>query len=136
MPSRLIAAVAMRGGAGVVGLLTAYVSFQVWQRLEWNQQRRIAARMKAPAKELASFKTGPLWLQRHEKHAFISDLCNSDPGGPLLVTGPRGSGKSMVLRKAFAGRPAVAYHNLRSTPVTTAEGLTVNLITQCGYLLP
>ena len=38
---RPIAAVAMRGGAGVVGLLTAYVSFQVWQRLEWNQRRRI-----------------------------------------------------------------------------------------------
>lgn len=101
---RPIAAVAMRGGAGVVGLLTAYVSFQVWQRLEWNQRRRIAARLKSPAKELSNFKTGPLWLQRHEKHAFISDLCNSDPGGPLLITGPRGTGKSMILRKAFSGR--------------------------------
>lgn len=63
---RSIAAVAMRGGAGVVGLLTAYVSFQVWQRLEVNQKRRIAARLKAPAKELLGFGTGPLWLQRHE----------------------------------------------------------------------
>jgi hypothetical protein len=133
---RHIAAVAMRGGAGVVALLTAYVVFTVWQRLELNQKRRISERMKSVAPELSNFKTGPLWLQRPEKNTFLTDLCSSDPAGPLLVTGPSGCGKSMLLRKALNGRPSVSYINLRSSPVVSADNLTVSFITRCGYLLP
>jgi hypothetical protein len=135
-PSRGVAALAMRGGAGVVGAVAAYVLYQVAARAEWNQRRRIRATILTPQPDLAVFHPGPLFLARPEKHAFITDLFNSDPAGPIVVTGPQGSGKTMVLKRALAGRAESVYVDLRATPAPSGDALSATLVEKAGYLFP
>lgn len=116
--------------------MSAYIGYQVLQRMDFNQKRSIRATLLEPQRELAAFKPGPLFLARGEKHAFLVDLFNSDPGGPVCVTGPRGSGKTMVVKRALAGRHECMYLDLRATPAPSGDALAVAFVTQAGYLLP
>lgn len=127
---------ALRGGGFVIGAVVSYVLFEVGQRVRPMQKRRIRNNLVASHPELKSFKPGPLWLPRPNKRDFLLDQFNSDPGGPLCVTGPAGSGKSSLIKEALSGRPHVVYLNLRSTPAASGEALCAAFVTQAGYLLP
>jgi hypothetical protein len=135
-PARTVVGLAMRGGAGVVAALSAYVLFQVWQRLDANQKKRIAKTILRPQRELTDFRPGALFLARPEKNAFIGELFGSDPGGPIVITGPQGSGKTMIVKRALSNRSQAVYLDLRAEPVATGSDLSVAFVQQCGYLLP
>lgn len=134
--TRSITAIAMRGGAGVIGALSAYVLFQVGQRIDPMQRRRIRKTLHGPQTELKVFRAGALFLQRPEKINFIGEIFNSDPSGPIVVTGPQGSGKTMLIKKCLTSRPGSIYLDLRAQPAQTGEALTRAFVTQAGYLLP
>lgn len=136
IPERHITAFAFRGGATVIGALSVYVLLQVWQRLDMNQKRRMRKAILTPQKELQSFRPGPLFLSRPGKHAFITEVFSSDPGGPIVITGPQGCGKTMIVKRAIAGRPETVYLDLRAHPGTLGDILSVNFVTTSGYLLP
>lgn len=133
---RPITAIAIRGGASVVGGLLAFVLFQAGQRMDWNQRRRIRNVLATAPRDLGSFRPGPLFLQRSNKVSFVREQIDSDPAGPIVITGPQGSGKTMILKRALAGRPHTVYLSLRATPVTSGDALAVALVQQMGYLLP
>jgi hypothetical protein len=114
----------MRGGATVAGALSAYVLFQVFKRLESVQKWRIRRTLLEPERDLKAFRAGSLFLQRPEKVTFVSEVFNSDPSGPIVLTGPQGSGKTMIVKRCLANRPETVYLDLRAQPATTGEALT------------
>jgi hypothetical protein len=104
--------------------------------MEWNQRRRIRAVLSRPPKELSEFKPGPLFLMRAGKVSFLRDHIDGDPSGPLVVTGPAGAGKTMLLRRALADRPHSVYLSLRASPCSSGEALSLALVQSAGYLMP
>jgi hypothetical protein len=136
LPSRPIAAVAMRGGAGVVGGLLAFVLFQSFQRTDFMQKRRIRKVFRSLPAPLLSFRTGPLFLQRAGKTSFTREITDADPSGPIVITGPAGAGKTLILKAALCNRPHTLYFSLRASPLISGEALSSAIITQAGYLMP
>jgi hypothetical protein len=113
-----------------------YILTQAVRRTEWNQRRRIVSRLRKPPQALEEFRPGPLFLPRAGKVSFLLDHLNSDPSGPLVITGPTGAGKTMLLKRALCDRPHSVYLSLRATPCSSGEALSQALVTQAGYLMP
>lgn len=117
------------GIAGYIGLL-------FFKSSEMNQRRVIARRIRQPQPELRTFKPGPLFLSREEKIEVITDLFGSDPSGPIVITGPQGSGKTKILKQCLAKRAETVYLDLRAQPATTGEAMSLNFIQSAGYIMP
>lgn len=134
---------AFRGGAVFVVALAAYVAVEVMRRLPYFQKMRIRQRIELPeirkmqltAKELELDETRELWLQRPLKEVFLRSVFDSDPSGPLLLTGPDGSGKSGLLRQVLTNRRNTLYLDLREKPVLNGHELLATFVERSGYLM-
>lgn len=136
-PSRGFVAMIARGGAGVVAALgIVYIAYEAAIRLEMTQMRSIRKAIYKPQAELMSFNPGSLFLPRPDKTAFLAEVFSADPSGPILITGPQGSGKTAAIKQVLKGRFQTVYLDLRAQPVTTGEALTLAFVEQAGFLMP
>jgi trimeric autotransporter adhesin len=136
-PSRGFVAMIARGGAGVVAALgIVYIAYEAAIRLEMTQMRSIRKTIYKPQAELMSFNPGSLFLPRPDKTAFLAEVFSADPSGPILITGPQGSGKTAAIKQVLKGRFQTVYLDLRAQPVTTGEALTLAFVEQAGFLMP
>jgi len=60
---------------------------------------------------------------------------DSDPSGPLLLTGPDGSGKSGLLKQVLTNRRNTLYLDLREKPVLDGNELLATFVERTGYLM-
>jgi hypothetical protein len=126
-----------KGGAGVAAALgLAYVAFEAVQRFDAFQMRSIRRAIYKPQPELQSFLPGRLFLQRPDKLSFLAEVFGSDPSGPILLTGPAGSGKSAALKQVLRARFQTVFLDLRATPVASGEALALAFVEQAGFLMP
>lgn len=127
----------LRGGAAIVSVFFAYIGFQVFNRLPFRQRGYIRKNLrKAVAFEGALTEQEQLWLQRPNKVDFLVSHLQGIPNGPLVVTGPEGSGKTGLLRQVLSRRPNTIYVDMREHPVTSGHEFIEVFTRECGYLLP
>ena len=135
--SRDFVSMIAKGGAGVAAALgLAYVAIEAVQRFDAFQLRSIRRAIYKPQPELRSFLPGRLFLQRPDKLSFLAEVFGSDPSGPILLTGPAGSGKSAALKQVLRARFQTVFLDLRATPVASGEALALAFVEQAGFLMP
>ena len=82
-----------------------------------------ASRSRGVQSESSALK---LYLDRSEHVRSVTRLLDRPLGGPLVVTGPEGSGKTSILNQVLGGRGHVIYINLHERPVNSGEDLLLS----------
>jgi hypothetical protein len=116
---------------GASGLI--YLVAQSFRRSAPKQKKYIKKKfLRCPIFTAAS----PLNLPRITEENMLSQYFSSPPSGPIVITGPDGSGKTTILKRVMSGRSMTVYLDLRQNPVTSEDEFMFQFVESTGYLLP
>eukprot|EP01125_Pyxidicula_operculata_P011959 TRINITY_DN3919_c0_g1_i1.p1 TRINITY_DN3919_c0_g1~~TRINITY_DN3919_c0_g1_i1.p1 ORF type:complete len:479 (-),score=51.06 TRINITY_DN3919_c0_g1_i1:75-1511(-) len=112
-----------------------YISYENWRRSADRQRRRIQNRLWNPL-AIDVPRSSYLKISRNLEVNFLKKYFSGAPACPVFVVGPRGTGKSPIMKQVVSGQKMVLYLDLHKNPVSSGEEFFFWLVETSGYSTP